>query len=112
HCIHPCSARALRQARASLLRPLAFPLLRWFRGRLCGLRRTAPRSLRWWRFLASLRPNHKGPHVEAHVPRAWLRRSRRGLWYSVRDVPPERLRRVVTFAELALAATTGATPAA
>lgn len=39
--------------------------------------------------------------VEAEVPRAWLRRNRRGLWFSVRDVPPERFRRVVTFAELA-----------
>jgi hypothetical protein len=39
--------------------------------------------------------------VEAAVPRAWLRRNRRGLWYSVRDVPAERLRRFVTFAELA-----------
>jgi hypothetical protein len=39
--------------------------------------------------------------VEAEVPRAWLRRNRRGLWFSVRDLPPERFRRVVTFAELA-----------
>jgi hypothetical protein len=39
--------------------------------------------------------------IEADVPRAWLRRNRRGLWFSVRDVPPERFRRVVTFAELA-----------
>jgi hypothetical protein len=39
--------------------------------------------------------------VEADVPRRWLRRSRRGLWYAVRDVPPERLHRVFTFAELA-----------
>jgi hypothetical protein len=39
--------------------------------------------------------------VEANVPRNWLRRSRRGLWFSVRDVPPERFRRVVTFAEQA-----------
>src|SRR5438046_2725839 len=28
--------------------------------------------------------------IEANVPRSWLRRNRRGLWYSVRDVPPER----------------------
>jgi hypothetical protein len=35
------------------------------------------------------------------VPRAWLRKSRAGLWYSVRDVPPDRIRRVLSFAELA-----------
>jgi hypothetical protein len=46
--------------------------------------------------------------VEAEVPRAWLRRNRRGLWLSVRDVPPERLRWVVTFAELAGAVTPAA----
>jgi hypothetical protein len=35
------------------------------------------------------------------VPRAWLRRNRAGLWYSVRDIPPDRIRRVLSFAELA-----------
>jgi hypothetical protein len=35
------------------------------------------------------------------VPRAWLRRNRAGLWYSVRNVPPDRIRRVLSFAELA-----------
>jgi hypothetical protein len=39
--------------------------------------------------------------IEADVPRAWLRRNRRGLWYSVRDIPPERFRRLISFAELA-----------
>jgi hypothetical protein len=38
--------------------------------------------------------------LEVNVPRSWLRRSRRGLWYSVRDVSPQRIRRVITFAEL------------
>src|SRR5687768_5206724 len=38
--------------------------------------------------------------LEVRVPRAWLRRSRRGLWYSRRDLPPARLGRVLTFAEL------------
>jgi hypothetical protein len=32
---------------------------------------------------------------------AWLRRVRAGLWYSVRDVPPGRICRVLSFAELA-----------
>ncbi len=35
------------------------------------------------------------------VPRAWLRKSRKGLWYSTRDVPADRIRRVLSFAELA-----------
>jgi hypothetical protein len=35
------------------------------------------------------------------VPHAWLRRNRAGPWYSVRDIPPDRIRRVLSFAELA-----------
>jgi hypothetical protein len=35
------------------------------------------------------------------VPRAWLRKNRKGLWYSVRDIPPDRISRVLSFAELA-----------
>jgi hypothetical protein len=34
------------------------------------------------------------------VPRRWLRRSKKGLWYCPRDVPPERIRGVITFGEL------------
>ena len=34
-------------------------------------------------------------------PRRWLRRSKRGLWYCPRDIPPERIRGVVTFGVLA-----------
>jgi hypothetical protein len=39
--------------------------------------------------------------LELDVPRRWLRRSKRGLWYCPRDIPPERIRGVVTFAALA-----------
>jgi hypothetical protein len=39
--------------------------------------------------------------LEIEVPRRWLRRSKRGLWYCPRDIPPERIRGVVTFAALA-----------
>lgn len=39
--------------------------------------------------------------LEASVPRSWLRRSKRGLWYTPHDVPPERLRGVLTFAAVA-----------
>ncbi len=41
--------------------------------------------------------------LEIAVPRRWLRRSKRGLWYCPRDIPPERIRRLLTFAALALA---------
>jgi hypothetical protein len=36
-----------------------------------------------------------------NVPRAWLRKSRKGLWYSINDIPADRIRRVLSFAELA-----------
>ena len=39
--------------------------------------------------------------LEVDVPRGWLRRNRRGLWYAVRDIPPCRIRRVAGFGELA-----------
>jgi hypothetical protein len=38
--------------------------------------------------------------LEIDVPRSWLRRSKKGLWYCPRDVPPERIRGVITFGEL------------
>jgi hypothetical protein len=41
--------------------------------------------------------------LEIDVPRSWLRRSRKGLWYSPRDIPAARIRRVLTFQELAAA---------
>jgi hypothetical protein len=34
------------------------------------------------------------------VPRAWLRKSRKGLWYSCHDIAPDRIRGVLSFAEL------------
>jgi hypothetical protein len=39
--------------------------------------------------------------IEADVPRRWLRRNRRRLWFCPRDVPPSRFRRVIGFAEIA-----------
>ena len=38
--------------------------------------------------------------LEIDAPRSWLRRSKKGLWYCPRDIPPERIRGVVTFAAL------------
>jgi hypothetical protein len=39
--------------------------------------------------------------LEVDVPRPWLRRGRKGLWYCPRDIPAARVRRVLTFQELA-----------
>jgi hypothetical protein len=39
--------------------------------------------------------------LQVDVPRRWLRRSKRGLWYCPRDIPPGRLRGLIRFAELA-----------
>ena len=39
--------------------------------------------------------------LEMDVPRRWLRRSKRGLWYCPRDVPPGRIRGLITFTALA-----------
>lgn len=39
--------------------------------------------------------------IEVEVPRSWLRRSRRGIWYVRRDVSPERFRQLIDFAEVA-----------
>jgi hypothetical protein len=39
--------------------------------------------------------------LEVSVPRRWLRRSRKGLWYSVRDIPADRVRHVLAFDEVA-----------
>src|SRR6266508_3224746 len=36
--------------------------------------------------------------LEVDVPRGWLRKSRRGLWYSVNDVPAERRVWLIDFA--------------
>jgi hypothetical protein len=59
----------------------------------------------FWATLHTLRRH--GGRAEAvvillvDVPRAWLRKNRKGLWYSVRDIPTDRIRRVLSFAELA-----------
>jgi hypothetical protein len=42
--------------------------------------------------------------LEVDVPRSWLRRNRRGLWYCPRDIPASRIRGVITFAALARSA--------
>jgi hypothetical protein len=39
-------------------------------------------------------------NFEVEVPRSWLRRSRKGLWYCPHDIPPDRFGRLVTFTEL------------
>jgi hypothetical protein len=43
--------------------------------------------------------------LEVDVPWAWLGRSRKGLWFCPQDIPPDRIRRALCFAELAGAST-------
>jgi len=38
--------------------------------------------------------------LEVDVPRSWLLHFRKGLWYCTRDIPPERIRRLLGFVEL------------
>jgi hypothetical protein len=38
--------------------------------------------------------------LEIDVPRSWLRRSKKGLWYCPDDIPSQRIRGIVTFGEL------------
>ena len=39
--------------------------------------------------------------LEIDVPRSLLKKHGRGTWYSTRDIPPDRIRRIITFAEVA-----------
>jgi len=39
--------------------------------------------------------------IELRVPRRWLRRSAKGLWYSLDDIPTDCFRRFIRFEELA-----------
>jgi hypothetical protein len=36
--------------------------------------------------------------LEVDVPRRWLRRSRKGLWFCPRDILPGRIKRALCFA--------------
>ena len=45
--------------------------------------------------------------IEVSVPRSWLGRHRKGLWFSRHDIPPGRFRRVLAFHELAGAQAAG-----
>jgi hypothetical protein len=49
--------------------------------------------------------------LEVDVPRSWLRRNRRRLWYTPQDIPPQRIRRLFTFQEIAGTSTAAARPA-
>src|SRR5262249_61353055 len=46
--------------------------------------------------------------LEVDVPAGWLRRSRKGLRYRTRDIPPDRIKRVLCFGELAGPSASGA----
>jgi hypothetical protein len=67
----------------------------------CSLAKT------WWSVIHIVK--RQGGRVEStvvlelDVPRSWLRRSRKGLWYCPRDIPTDRIKGVLTFQELAAA---------
>jgi hypothetical protein len=39
--------------------------------------------------------------LEIDVPRTWLKKHGRCTWYCTRDIPPDRIRGLITFAEVA-----------
>jgi hypothetical protein len=39
--------------------------------------------------------------LEIDVPRSWLKKNRKGVWFTAKDIPPDRIRRLITFAEVA-----------
>ncbi|HEY7425028.1 MAG TPA: hypothetical protein VH682_12425 [Gemmataceae bacterium] len=58
-----------------------------------------------WAVLHTVK-RHGGPVeqvvvLDISLPRRWLRRCKRGLWYCLRDIPAARIRDAVTFARLA-----------
>jgi hypothetical protein len=46
--------------------------------------------------------------LEVSVPRGWLRKSRKGLWYCARDIGPYRIKGCVSFRQLAESPVTAA----
>jgi hypothetical protein len=39
--------------------------------------------------------------LEIDVPRSWLKKNRKGVWFTAKDIPADRIRRLITFAEVA-----------
>ena len=79
-------------------------LCSYSRGRLPVVWACAPARSSWAVLYAIRRHGGRAEAVVillVDVPRAWLRKNRKGLWYSVRDISPDRIRRVLSFAELA-----------
>jgi hypothetical protein len=74
-------------------------------GKLAAVWLTAP-SRTTWAVLHAIK-RHGGRVettvvLELDVPRSWVRRSaRKRVWYSMRDIPPERIKHVFCFSELA-----------
>jgi hypothetical protein len=74
------------------------------RGRLPAVWLCAPSKTAWAMLHTVKRHGGRAEDVvvlEVRVPRRWLRRSKRGLWYCLRDIGPGRIGRVIDFAELA-----------
>jgi hypothetical protein len=39
--------------------------------------------------------------LEIDLPRSWFKKNRRGVWFTAHDIPPDRIRRRIDFAEAA-----------
>jgi hypothetical protein len=79
-------------------------LTRYARGKLPAVWLHAPGKTAWAMLHVARRHAARAESVvvlEVSVPRRWLRRARRGLWYCTRDIPPTRIRQVIGFAEVA-----------
>jgi hypothetical protein len=42
--------------------------------------------------------------LEVNVPRSWLKRFQRGLWYCTQDIPPTRITKIIEGADYAASA--------
>ena len=74
------------------------------RGKLPAVWLHSPSCPAWARWHTVRRHGGRIEHVviiEVDLPRRWLRRSKKGLWYCPRDIPPGRILGAVTFAALA-----------
>jgi RNA:NAD 2'-phosphotransferase (TPT1/KptA family) len=91
-------------------------LARKSRGRLRAVWAAAPSRASWCVLHVVKRHRTAAERVillEIDVPRCWLRRCNvRGLWFCKRDVPPECIRGVVTFEQIACSPAEDFIPAA
>ena len=93
---------------ASILRGGIDPA--YSRGRILAGWLHAASSTSWAVLHVERRHQVRGSQVvvlEVDVPRSWLRRWGKGLWYCTRLIPPERFRRVIRFGEVSASPVNG-----